>query len=195
MTAPPSAPFVLLAGVPGAGKTQALNEIRRKVPEIRISDPETVRSVLGRCVPWLPYALGRPFVHTTAHIGALGQILRPENGPLIVHDPGTRRWSRRLILRLTLLKGYHPIVVYLDTDRATALQGQVQRKRVVRNQAFDRHWRRWLELRNCILTEVELSPGEQWPQIVLSSRDSVVDDVLKLLSLDQREQTNHPAQN
>ncbi|MBE8146985.1 hypothetical protein IOD13_15380 [Brevibacterium casei] len=48
MTATRSSPVVLLAGVPGAGKTETLKEIRSHAPWSRISDPESVRDVLRR---------------------------------------------------------------------------------------------------------------------------------------------------
>ncbi|MCT2077955.1 zeta toxin family protein, partial [Dietzia cinnamea] len=90
MTGQVACPLVLLAGVPGAGKTEALKTIRRQAPSIRISDPETVRSTLHHWAPWLPYSLCLPFVHITAHLGVLFKILHRGGGPLIVHDPGTR---------------------------------------------------------------------------------------------------------
>lgn len=185
MTASQTTLLVLLAGVPGAGKTEALREIRQKAPWARSADSETVRSLLYRCAPWLPYPLCRPLVHTIAHIAAIVQILRRGGGQLIVHDPGTRQWSRRLLLRLSLLRGYETIAVYIDIERDTALRGQVQRQRIVRSQAFERHWQHWLDLRQRILADVELTPGEQWAQVVLSSRYTIVDDVLEVLNVHQ----------
>lgn len=187
MTGQVAYPLVLLAGVPGAGKTEALKTIRRQAPSIRISDPETVRSTLHHWAPWLPYSLCLPFVHITAHLGVLFKILHRGGGPLIVHDPGTRRWSRRLILRLALHRHCQVSAVYIDIDRGTALKGQVQRGRIVRHSAFERHWRHWIDLRSRISAGAELTPGERWPRIVLSSRDSVVDDLFDLLNLNERQ--------
>ncbi|MGO3333447.1 MAG: AAA family ATPase [Brevibacterium aurantiacum] len=181
MTALQPIPLVLLAGVPGAGKTEALKMISKQAPWVRISDSETVRSRLSNYVPWLPYTMSRPVVHTIGHFAALFQVLRRDRGPLIVHDPGTRHWSRRLLLRLALLRGHRPVAVYIDIDRESAILGQVRRGRVVRHQAFERHWRHWVELRKAILAGVEPSPGERWPRMMLSSRDSAVDDLHQLL--------------
>lgn len=73
------------------------------------------------------------------------------------------------------------MIIFIDTDRDSALRGQAQRKRVVRRRAFDRHWRRWVELRERILRGDSLGDGEPWGRVVLSHRDAVVDDVLGLL--------------
>lgn len=188
MTALQPAPFVLLAGVPGAGKTEALKAISKQAPWVRISDAETVRSRLSRYVPWLPYGLCRPFVHTIGHLAVLVQIIRRDRGPLIVHDPGTRHWSRRLLLRLALHRGHRPVAVYIDIDRESAILGQVRRGRVVRHHAFERHWRNWLALRTSILAGTDPTPGERWPRMMLSSRESAVDDLHKLLNLNERGQ-------
>ena len=73
------------------------------------------------------------------------------------------------------------MIIFIDTDRDSALRGQAQRKRLVRRRAFDRHWRRWSELRERILRGDSLGDGEPWGRVVLSHRDAVVDDVLGLL--------------
>ncbi|TGD36772.1 AAA family ATPase [Brevibacterium aurantiacum] len=175
-------PLIVVAGVPGAGKTEALTALPTQSPRVRLADPDRIRCQLRRLVPWLPYAYGRPIVHTLAHLWLFAQILNRSGGPLVVHDPGTRKWSRRIIVELALLCGYCPMIIYIDTNRATALKGQTQRGRVIRSQAFKRHWKRWLELRNRILDSEEISANEPWCRVVLSHREAVVDDVLGLLS-------------
>ena len=174
-------PLVVIAGVPGAGKTEAFRVLRGRSPRVRSADPEGVRRQLRQWMPWLPYALVRPILHTIAHLRVLAHMLNRGGGPLVIHDPGTRRWSRRLIVSLAGLLGYRPMIVFIDTDRDSALRGQAQRKRLVRRRAFDRHWRRWSELRERILRGDSLGDGEPWGRVVLSHRDAVVDDVLGLL--------------
>ena len=181
MTATRSSPVVLLAGVPGAGKTETLREIRQHAPWLRISDPESVRDVLRRVLPWLPYPVARPFVHTIAHFAALFRLLRRGDRPLVVHDPGTRRWSRRLLLWLAHVRGRPAEAVFIDVDRDVALAGQERRGRIVRGPAFDRHWRRWSELRSRIRAGEQPGPGEKWARIVLTTRDRAVEDVLALV--------------
>lgn len=178
-------PLVAVAGIPGAGKTEALKDLRTKARWARVVDPEFVRDHLSQWLPWLPYTYGRPIVHTIAHLWTLSRILHRGGGPLVIHDPGTRRWSRRLILNLALWLGYQPMIVYIDTDRETALKGQEQRKRVVRNKAFRRHWQRWVELRKRILVDEKIDDGARWFRVILSRRGTVVDDVVGLLKLEQ----------
>lgn len=174
-------PLIVIAGVPGAGKTEALRVLRGRSPQARSADPENLRRRLRQWMPWLPYALVRPILHTIAHLCVLALMLNKCGGPLVIHDPGTRRWSRRLIVGLAGILGYRPMIVFIDTDRESALRGQEQRKRVVRRRAFDRHWRHWVELRERVLRSDSLGDGEPWGRVVLSHRDAVVDDVLGLL--------------
>ncbi|WP_453985314.1 AAA family ATPase [Brevibacterium casei] len=184
MTATRSSPVVLLAGVPGAGKTETLREIKRRAPWLRVSDPEPVRDCLRRILPWVPYTVARPFVHTIAHIAAFCRILRRGGPPVVVHDPGTRRWSRLLISGLAHAAGRDAEAVFIDVDHEAALRGQERRGRVVRRPAFDRHWRRWIELRTRILAGEGLGSGEGWSRIALTTRDRAVDDVLALVFAD-----------
>ena len=180
-------PLIVVAGVPGAGKTEALKNLRSKAHRVRVADPELVRHIMRRWIPWLPYTYGRPIVHTIAHLWALAQILHRAGGPLVVHDPGTRKWSRRLIVDLAILLGYSPMIIYIDTDRDSALNGQIQRQRVVRSQSFARHWRRWTELRKRILEEGDVNHNEAWIRVELSRREDVVDDLLGLLKSELHE--------
>ncbi|MDK8436381.1 AAA family ATPase [Brevibacterium sp. GP-SGM9] len=178
----PATPLIVVAGVPGAGKTEALKALRIQSPGLRMADPDRVRCRLRRLVPWLPYAYGRPIVHVIAHLWVFARILNRGRGSLVVHDPGTRRWSRRMIVELARLCGYRPMIIYIETNRDTALKGQTQRKRVVRSYSFKRHWEHWLELQNHILETGEVGADEPWCRVVLSRREAVVDDVLGLLS-------------
>lgn len=77
------------------------------------------------------------------------------------------------------------MIVYIDTDRETALKGQAQRKRVVRSQAFRRHWQRRVEMRKRILADEEIDDGARWFRVILSRRGTVVDDVVGLLKFEQ----------
>ena len=177
-----SAPLlVLLGGVPGAGKTAAITALRALASRVRTTDPERVRNRLSAWLPRLPYACARPVVHTIAHVWAVSRILHRGGGSLVIHEPGTRRWSRRLIVILAMALDYRPVIVFIDTDRQSALSGQLRRQRVVRRESFDRHWRRWLDIRERILESGEISEDEPWCRIVLSDRDKVVDDLLLLL--------------
>lgn len=86
-----------------------------------------------------------------------------------------------MIVELAPLCGYRPMIIYIDTERDTALKGQAQRGRVVRNRAFELQSKRWLELRNHMLETGKVVADEHWCRVVLSRRATVVDDVRGLL--------------
>jgi hypothetical protein len=85
---------LLVAGVPGAGKTTLL--VRADTSGSAVLDPEAVcsrwRPALGR----LPYRLWRPLVHARHYLGVLAALRGPAG--LVVHEPGTRAWMRRLLV-------------------------------------------------------------------------------------------------
>ncbi|GAA2100219.1 AAA family ATPase [Brevibacterium salitolerans] len=189
----PATPVVLLAGVPGAGKSRALRVIARARPEVRLADPDRMRLRLSRLAPALPYSAARPIVHTLAHLAVLTQLLRPSGTPLVIHDPGTRRWSRRLILRLALRRGLLPAILCIDIGREEALAGQHARGRVVRPAAFEAHWRRWQELRARVLAGGELSPGEEWPEARLVTRATAVPEILRRVDRGGRDRVTDTA--
>lgn len=68
-------PLIVIAGVPGAGKTEALRVLRGRSPQARSADPENLRRRLRQWMPWLPYALVRPILHTIAHLCVLALML------------------------------------------------------------------------------------------------------------------------
>ena len=45
-------PLVVIAGVPGAGKTEALRVLRGRSPRVRSADPENMRRRLRQRMPW-----------------------------------------------------------------------------------------------------------------------------------------------
>ena len=96
------------------------------------------------------YAAYRPMVHILHALRVLLVLLR---GPLpgrtlVVHDPATRPRRRRWFARLARLRGWDPVLVYVDVPRALAETGQVLRGRVVDPVSFAGHWARWEALRD-----------------------------------------------
>lgn len=174
--------LVLLAGVPGAGKTETLRRVTRIAPQLRTADPATYRSWTAEHLPWLPYAWCRPVIHTLAHLAVIVRILLGRS-PIVIHDPGTRDWTRRLFLRLALLRQHRPALVLIDVERREALAGQTARGRVLPRRAFDRHWRRWRRLRARILAGGEPTAGEGWPVVRIVSRDEAVATLLSVLGI------------
>lgn len=145
----PAPTFVLLGGVPGAGKTTVLRRLRHDRPDAYVIDPEGLREALGAAP--VPYRWYRPLVHTLNAVHLLLVLVRgpgPSGASLVVHDPATRPRRRELTGRLARLRGWQPVLVMLDVSREEALAGQRRRGRVVATSTFDAHWRRWVEQRS-----------------------------------------------
>lgn len=186
-----SAVLVVMAGVPGAGKSTAMRAVSRDLsragPEarqVRVLDSDTYRAWLAARLPAkTPYRWYRPLTHL-AHQGRLVAVLlagpaprgRGER-PLLVHEPGTRSWWRAGVGRLARARGWRTCLVYLDVTRPEALRGQLARGRVLREDAFARHWRRWEELRGLVVagrTGPATSLWRGWQRVRITGRDDVV---------------------
>lgn len=150
----PAAAIVLVAGIPGAGKTTLLHRLfaitGRETHPVRtgegvvVLDSEQSRNWWRRWVWWLPYRLWRPVVHLTHYLRVRAAL--HTDAALVVHDCGTRRWIRRLLLRRARRGGTALHLVLLDTPPAVALAGQHRRGRPVTARAFATHCRRWRQL-------------------------------------------------
>src|SRR4029453_3229152 len=88
----PAAALLVVAGVPGAGKTTWLSRV--EAPGSLVLDPEPIRARLERRLGPLPYRLWRPLVHAE-HVARVLLALPGRSG-LIVHDTRTRGWGGRL---------------------------------------------------------------------------------------------------
>ena len=134
----PPAALLVVAGVPGAGKTTWLSRIQ--APGSLVLDPEPIRARLARRLGPLPYRLWRPLVHAE-HVARVLLAL-PGSSGLIVHDTGTRGWRRRLLAALARRFGRSGHLLLLDVPAETALEGQRERRRALGPAAFAAHWRR-----------------------------------------------------
>ncbi|MEU5545670.1 AAA family ATPase [Streptomyces sioyaensis] len=142
----PSSPFtmtypanavVVVSGLPGSGKSTLL---RRAPAQATVIDPRAVHVACEAVMPdWLPYGLYRPWARWK-HIRWLHRELRGD-GPLLVHDCGSRPWVRRWMARAAGRRGRPLHLVLLDVGRAEALSGQESRGRRAPRRAFARHHR------------------------------------------------------
>jgi hypothetical protein len=168
----PAAALLVVAGVPGAGKTTLLSRI--DAAGSLILDPEPIRARLGRLLGPLPYRLWRPLVHTEHFLRVL--LALPGRRGLIVHDTGTRRWRRRLLIGLARRCGRGGHLLLLDVSAKAALEGQRRRRRALRRSAFATHWQRWRELRAELPTpdepEAAPAPGEPGATPILTEADA-----------------------
>jgi hypothetical protein len=139
----PPAALLLVAGVPGAGKTTLLSRVG--TAGSLVLDPEPIRNRDQRLLGALPYRLWRPLVHAEHFLRVLAAL--PGRSGVIVHDTGTRRWRRRLLVGLARRLGRSGHLLLLDVSAKAALEGQRRRRRAMPRSAFAAHWERWRELR------------------------------------------------
>ena len=130
-----SAAVVVVAGLPGAGKTTLV------AGEPRALDSDALREAWQPHLAALPYALWRPLVHAR-HWIALWRALKRPDGVIVVR-PFTAGWLRRAVLRRA--RHHHPAVhlVVVDATPEQARAGQRARGRTLRERAMCRHERRW----------------------------------------------------
>jgi AAA domain len=126
---------VVVAGLPGAGKTTLV------AFEPRALDSDAMREAWAPRLTRVPYLLWRPVVHAR-HWVAIWRALKRSDGVVVVR-PFTSAWLRRGVLRRA--RRHHPAVhlVVVDATRAQARQGQRARGRTIGRRAMRRHERRW----------------------------------------------------
>jgi predicted kinase len=153
-------PFVVVAGIPGAGKTTALHEFVDSCPPggPLVVDSDSVRRRIRARLPGVPYPVQRPLVHAV-HWVRVVVLAVTEPRPLLIHETATRALSRAVLLRIARLARRPARMVWIDVDAETARQGQLARERVIRSRAFRRHLR-WVNRSNP-------------PQAVLTTWDTV----------------------
>lgn len=134
---PDSSDVVIVAGMPGAGKTT----LTRAEP--RALDSDALRERLRTRLGLLPYTLWRPLVHGWHWLAIWRAAGRPEGVVLV--RPFSTPWLRRLVLRRALRhhRAVHLVLVEVTPRQARA--GQRERGRVIRERAMRRHERRWAD--------------------------------------------------
>ncbi|HWD05254.1 MAG TPA: AAA family ATPase [Amycolatopsis sp.] len=147
--------LVVVAGLPGAGKTTML---RRAPGGVRVLDSDQVRCRLGAVLPGVvPYRVYRPVVHVCHRVRiVVCALLR--RGPLVVHEPATRASTRRWLAVVAASTRRPARLVWLDATAEQALAGQRRRARVVRSRSFARHVARARVVRDD-LTAGRVPPG------------------------------------
>lgn len=151
----PARSALVIAGIPGAGKSTALHTFfgtpaeadapARSAQGALVVDSHQSRVRLRRTLGRVPYPLWRPVMHVT-HYAAVRAALRDTAGPVVIHDCATYRWSRRMIARWTAAAGRELHVVMLDVAPEVARAGQRARGRRINPVTFALHCRRWRRL-------------------------------------------------
>lgn len=161
--------LVLFAGLPGAGKSTLLTGLRNS-PAVTVRDSDQMRECLRARLPdWLPYRVYRPLVHVGHQLRVVLAVLRAP-GPVLVHDPATRAWTRGALAWLAWLSGRSAVFVWLDVSPLLALEGQRARGRLIPPRSFARHVARARVLRRALLAgAVPLG----WRAVVLLDRPTM----------------------
>lgn len=137
----PRRSLVLVAGLPGAGKTTLVRRLG-DTPGVHALDSEDVAGVLAR-VP-LPYRSVRPLVHLV-HLLCLLLTLMTPAGCVLSSDPLTSSRRRAVFAAAAALTGRRMSVVLLHTAAQDARDGQRRRGRVLTEARMSRHEHRYAQ--------------------------------------------------
>lgn len=151
----PTRSLVVLAGLPGAGKTRLWRRLASPRPaDVLALDAEQVAETL-RSAP-LPYAALRPFVHAW-HLLRVARALRTSATCVLTTDPMTSRLQRLMLRTVAALTGRSLHVVLVDATAREAVLGQYRRGRTVSRRRMLRHVRRWRRMRAEFTATAELT--------------------------------------
>jgi hypothetical protein len=167
------AALVVVAGIPGAGKSTALRQLVRAhlLDDAQVVDADAIRRWLAVRLPRVPYAVLRPLVHST-HWARIVVLTFADARPLVVHDTATRARSRAALLTLARLARRPARMLWIDTDPLLARQGQVARGRVLGQATFERHVRR---VRRCHPVQ---AVDARWDLVERTDRSGAADAIL-----------------
>jgi hypothetical protein len=180
-------PFVLVGGVPGAGKTTALAVVAELLPEVKVVDPERHRDRFAAALPGVPYRVYRPLVHLLHAAAVLWLLLagpaRLQGRALVVHEPGTRPRRNAFLASLARARGWQPMLFVVDVSARDALAGQHARGRVLHETSFTGHWARWTSQRPALLDAAAHGAGMgSWGRVVVVDRADAAASLAHLLS-------------
>jgi predicted kinase len=145
-----AATLVVVGGLPGSGKTTLLRRVLdRELPGVVGVDSEQVAERLRAVEALLPYRLLRPLVHGWHRV----RVLRALAGPVpvvVLTDPWTSAWWRRVVLHAARRAGRAVRLVLLDTSPEDAADGQRVRGRAIPAGRMRRHAARWVRLHRAL---------------------------------------------
>ncbi len=133
----PGRSLVLVAGMPGAGKSTVLAALPPR-PGLVVLDSDAPRSALGRLLPRVPYPAYRPLVHAWHRLAVVAAACSPV-ATVVVHLPATGARTRRAVASLAAVTRRRAHLVWLDVPAARAREGQLARGRLVPSASFAVH--------------------------------------------------------
>ncbi len=131
----PPRPVVVVAGLPGAGKTTLVSG------DPSALDSDALRVSMAPRFGRLPYGVWRPLVHARHWLAIWRALKRPEG--VTVVRPFTTGWLRRAVLRRARAHHAEVHLVVVEATPEQARAGQRARGRTVRERAMRRHERLW----------------------------------------------------
>ncbi len=142
----PANALLIVAGLPGAGKSTLIRRVLARRADVTTLDPETIRDRWQRALGTTRgYRLYRPLVHLEHYLRLLLALYRP--GPLVLHETATRGWARRALALLAARSGRPAHLLFLDVSPEEAERAQRARGRRVRPRTMRRHAHAWARLR------------------------------------------------
>lgn len=139
--------LIVLAGLPGAGKSTVLKNLTTDEPVTLLDSAEMWRLLTTVLPKGTPYGWCRPLVHLL-HRVRIGWACIAGSDPVIAHEPSTRAPTRVMLVLFGRLARRELVFVWLDVEPAEALAGQHQRGRLLNQRSFRRHVRRAVQLRS-----------------------------------------------
>ena len=157
----PEQAMLVIAGVPGAGKTTLIRQAvdRSHVRVIDTDDRRAHAAATGERPPRLLY-----LDHYRRIAAALSQP-----GPVVVHTRGTHRVLRLLLLALARHAHRPAHLLLLHADRHEAERGQQARGRVIDEGQMQRQVERWEGVLDRASEHGRL-PGERWSSVCVLTR-------------------------
>lgn len=137
----PSNAAVLVAGVPGAGKSTLVARAADPGTAV-VLDTDPLRRRWASALAPIPYPVWRPLVHV-AHLARAWRALGRADGAVVIAEPATRGVVRRLLVRRARRAGRTVHLLGVHATAAQARAGQRARGRTIRRSALERHLRRW----------------------------------------------------
>jgi adenylate kinase family enzyme len=147
----PGNAVVVVAGLPGAGKTTLIRRITSRTAAV-VVDTDEQRRRGGRA-------------SNVRHYRRIAAAVWGRQ-PVVIHSRGTVGTLRRLICLLSFLRGRPAHLILLDAPRAAAEDGQRRRGRLVSRARMDREAARWERLLRRGLR------GERWRSVTVLDRAS-----------------------
>lgn len=154
----PLAALVVVAGVPGAGKTTLIDRAVDRT-RVRVVDTEDQRRAGHRRRPKPVRALIHYLRIVRAIIGG---------SPAVIHSRGTRTATRRLLTTLARLRGRPAHLVLVVADPAEAVAGQHARGRTIDRDEMRGHVRRFARL--AARSADDIAHAEGWATVSIIDR-------------------------